>query len=110
MKISISQSFQRILISGLPLPLRLAVLQQKGFGLCPFIQLGKMEREDKPSLPYIKKQGQTNPQPTLPSLPSCATRWRRSMFLCDDCLVQGLRFRSALKSKDALLPKIQIQS
>lgn len=24
------------------------------------------------------------------------------MFLCDDCLVQGLRFRSALKSKCAL--------
>lgn len=44
-------------------------------------------------------------KPTLPSLPSHTTRWRRKMFLQEDCLVQGLRFRSALKSKYELSKK-----
>lgn len=46
MKISISQSFQRILISGLPLPLRLAFSNKRGLDYVLFIQLGKMESEN----------------------------------------------------------------
>lgn len=46
MKISISQSFQRILISDLPLPLRLAFSNERDLDYVLFIQLGKMEREN----------------------------------------------------------------
>lgn len=107
MKISISQSFQRILISGLLLPLRLADSPTKGIWNLFFSSSWKMESENTtwPSLPNSRLE-----EPTPLSSPFHATRWRRQMFLCDDCLVQGLRFRSAPESKDALLPKNPIHS
>lgn len=70
MKISISQSFQRILISGLPLPFRLADSPRKGIWNMSFsLNLGKMERENKSGSP-CRRQDQRNPHsPLYPPMP-----------------------------------------
>nr|KAF6474991.1 hypothetical protein HJG63_011089 [Rousettus aegyptiacus] len=74
MKISISQSFQRILISGLLLPLRLADSPTKGIWNLFFSSSWKMESENTtwPSLPNSRLE-----EPTPLSSPFRATRWRR---------------------------------
>lgn len=94
-------------MSGLPLPPQTSILQQKGFGLCAFHPVRENGKgKHKPSSPHIKKQGQTNPLlPYHPVPPGGEGR-----CLCDDSLVWGLTFRSALNSKDALLPKTHTQS
>ena len=68
MKISISQSFQRILISGLPLPFRLADSPRKGIWNMSFsLNLGKWRGKTNLTHPVEGKTKRTHtPLSTLP--------------------------------------------